>query len=293
LLDRIRQYLVVVIVLTLLGALAGTAIGTFTAPRAEMWSIVVDTEQLLPAKQLGVVAETLFRSEETYRKALTDLGLDWTPDELFARVELRSVPEARFLIVVARGDDAYSASIVSGAMARSLTGAFEQAGYPGFEILGAPQPPRVPSTASLPVFAMLGATTALLLALAGCILHARTRRPVLTLGRAVALVRPTEVASAPERWHRLGVLRRALPPRLSSDARSMIAMDLRLDGAPLDLRWPGASPGRPRRLARALGVRLDPAAPRRIVVADPCSSERDLEHPLRTNASSVALLWLA
>jgi hypothetical protein len=293
LLDRVRHYLVVVIAITILGAVGGGALGVLASPRAEMWSIVVDTQQLLPARQLGVVAETLFRSEETYRAALSDLGLGWDPDELFGAVELRSVPEARFLIVVARGDDAYSAAIVSGAMARSLAAAFEEAGYPGFEILGAPQPPRVASTASLPVFVMLGATTALLLALAGCIVHNRTRRPVVTLGGAAAILGATSVASAPARWRHLGVLRRVLPVGLSTRARAIAAADLRLEDGPVDLRWPGASPGRPTRLAAALEARIDPHAPRRVVVADPCSTERALTYPLPGNPSSVTLLWLA
>lgn len=291
--DWIRHYAVVVIVLTMLGGAAGLAWGALTTPRAEMWSIVVDTEQLLPSRQLGVVAETLFRAEETYGPALTELDLPYTPDELFDTVELRSVPESRLLIVVARADDTYTASIVSAAMARSLSEAFQESGYGGFEILGAPQPATVSSAVSLPVFAGLGAVVGLLVALGLAVLHYRARRPVLSLGVAAALLGPSDVVTVPQRWRVLGALRPLLPPSLSASATSLAIGQLHPAEAAAALRWPGAAPRRVARLSAILGLDDDPEAERTVVVADPRSRTRDLEETLGGNASTQTLLWLA
>lgn len=292
--DWFRHYAALLLLLTVLGTVGGAAWGTFTTPRAEMWSIVVDTEQLLPARQLGVVAETLFRAEETYRSAIAELREDWSPQELFDHVELRSVPESRLLIVVATADDTFTAAIVSDAMARSLSEAFEVAGYPGFETLGAPQPPAARSTVSLPVFAALGASVGLLFGAGVAIVHFRTRRPVLTIGTAEGLVGLDDVVSVPHRWRALGVLRHWLPTSLSASARGLATGRLHGDGSTVMVRWAGASPRRAARMGEILGLDVDPGGARTVVVAEPNSRSRDLsEDPTARRDPGATLLWLA
>jgi hypothetical protein len=133
----------------------------------------------------------------------------------------------------------------------------------------------------------------LLIALGMTIVHYRTRRPILSLGAATAIVEPTDVVSVPERWRALGTLRHVLPPVLSASATSFASRRLRPDDGRVALSWPGTSSRRVTRLCEALGLEIDPDAERTVIVADPRSRVRDLEDALVDNGHQLTLLWLA
>ena len=260
-------------------------------PSTEMWSIVVDSAQDVPARQLGVVGEALFRAEDTYTEAMLELGMSGDPDQLYRGVKLRSVPESRLLIVIARQDDIYRASITSDAMAQSLVHAFERSGYPGLRVLGAPQIAPVPSGLSVPAIGLMGAVLGIVLALAVAIVAYRVRRPVLSLHRAAAIVHPDAVHSVPGAGRWLGALRRRAPVSAGAALRST---GERLREAGATLLTPGQPPRDRQRLAEALGIAddtgQDPPGRSR---CDPRTRERDLGTARGSGATSVELLWIA
>ena len=293
LLGWFRHYVTVLLIVTGLGAAAGFAFGWVATPRYEMWSILIDTEHVLPAPQLGVVSETLFSAQTTYAQALATLGPSTTLGELTDAVELRPVPESRLMIIVARGNDPQRTAAMADAMAHALSDTFRNSQYPGFEILGSPQPSLVPSRGSPLLFAGLGATVALLIAFGGAIIHYRTRRPVLELQSAIALLSPTRVVAISARGRWAGALRHMVRVRLSSSARVLAVEGLQLDDTVADIKWPGSSGRRLERIANLVDVHREPDAEVIVIVVDPCSRSCDLaEVATGTDAPTVAL-WLA
>ncbi len=293
LLGWFRHYVTVLLLVTGLGAAAGFAFGWVASPRYEMWSILVDTEHVLPDRQLGVVSETLFRAQSTYAQALAMIGPTTTLGELTNAVQLLPVPESRLMIIVAHGNDPQRTSAMADAMARALSDTFRNSGYPGFEILGSPQPSLAPSRGSPPLFAGLGATVALLIAFGGAIAHYRIRRPVLELQPAMAVLSPTRVVAISARGRWAGALRHMMPVQLSSSARLRAVERLQLNDTVADIRWPSSSGRRLKRIAHLLDVHREPDAEVLVIVVDPCSRSRDLaEAAIGTDAPTIAL-WLA
>lgn len=262
--------------------------GAFALPSTEVWSIVVDSEQKVPARQLGVVAEALFRAEDTYTEAMGQLGMTGDPAPLYAIARLRAVPESRLLIVTARTNDLYTASTTSDAMAQALVHAFERSGYQGLRVLGAPQAAPITSGLTVPVLALAGAVMGMLLALGTSIVLYRVRAPVLTMDRAAGILHPTRIASIPGRARVIGALR-PHPPSLSPTA-TRIAGGIIGQGAWIDT--PGMSEPQRQRLEATLAITIGEGEERRIVVADPRTSERDLRVAVAAG-TPAELLWIS
>ncbi|MGZ4131448.1 MAG: hypothetical protein ACXVWF_00240 [Actinomycetota bacterium] len=288
----IRHYAVVIALFVVGCVVLSLTWGALTLPKAEVWSIVVDTEQVLPSRQLGVVAEALFRAETTYQAALPAAGMTES-SQLYGTVQLLSVPESRILIIVAKSNDPYEAQRAADAMARALAQAFDQAGYPGFKVLGSPQPAPVSSTISTPVLAMLGALVGLLLGLAVTILTYRAKRPVIAMQRAAEFVRPQTVLSAPGRRRWLGALR-THPPGLTKAGAGVLGAGLPTQADGLRVIAPGFDQLHREALVGQLGL-TEHDEGRPLVVCDPKTREDDLLRMmlgLADDDEPPILLWL-
>ncbi len=288
----IRHYTTVIVLFVLGTVILALTWGALTLPKTEVWSIVVDTQQVLPSRQLGVVAEALFRAETTYRIALPEVGMT-DPNELYKTVQLMSVPESRILIIVAKGSDPYQASRAADAMARALAQAFDQAGYPGFTVLGSPQPAPIPSTISTPVLALLGALVGLLLGLGTTILIYRAKHPLIAMQRAAEFVGPQTVFSAPGRRRWLGALR-THPPGLTRAGVGVIQATIPPDAEGFRIVTPGLDERRREELLRELGV-SEHEEGRPLLVCDPKTREDDLLRAMLGRADDdgpPTLLWL-
>jgi hypothetical protein len=296
LLDWLRHYGIVLLLVTALGAAGAGAAWWFATPRYEMWTIAADTSSDLPDRQVGVVAQTLFQDKNTYVDAdgrLHTNGLNVSGNELFDSLQLRSVPDSRLMIVVARGDDAARTAAISEAMANALSAAFERSNYPALQILGPAQPAPVESAGSLSLFVILGALAAFLLAFGLSIAHYRTRRPVLAFGTMMALLSPTKVVAVSARRRWLGALRHVAPVSLSRPAMFDASQGLHAAGRVGSMRWPGASSRRLERVMDVVGVRIDPAATMTVIVAEPASPSRELAEAASFDpVGTTTLLWL-
>jgi hypothetical protein len=296
LLDWLRHYGIVLLLVTVLGAAGAGAAWWFATPRYEMWTIVADTGSELPDRQVGVVAQTLFQDKNTYAFAdgrLSSEGRNVSLNELFGSLQLRSVPDSRLMIVVARGDDADRTAAISKSMAEALSDAFQRSKYPALSVLGLPQPAPVESAGSISLFVILGALAAFLLAFGVSIAHYRTRRPVLSFGSMMALVSPTRVVAVPARRRWLGALRHITPVSLSRPAMFDASQGLHSAGRIGSMRWPGGSSRRLERLMDVVGLRIDPAATMTVVVAEPASPSRELAEAASIDpVGTTTVLWL-
>lgn len=300
LLDWLHHYGIILLLVTVLGAAGAAAAWRFATPRYEMWTIAADTGSSLPDRQVGVVAQTLFQDKNTYADADTQLGAikppvtpPVTPTEFQDSVELRSVPDSRLMIVVARGDDLARTAAISTAMAQALSNAFQSSTGASLTIYGNAQSAPVETSGSLRLFAILGATAAFLLALGFSIAHYRTRRPVLEFGAMMELLSPPAVIAVSARRRRLGVLRHLAPVGLSREAMFDAAQRLRAAGRVGSMQWPGASNRRLARIMELVGVHIDPAATMTVIVAEPCSPSRELSEAASLDPMGrTTVLWL-
>ncbi|MEX0984531.1 MAG: hypothetical protein WD096_05730 [Actinomycetota bacterium] len=288
LVDWLAHYAALMLIIIVVITAGATAWAAFVLPSREMWTIVVDSTQDVPARELGVVGEALFQAEATSTEAMAALGLTGGPEQLYRFVQLRAVPESRLLIVVARTDDLYTASSATDAMAQALVHAFERSGYTGMRVLGAPQPAPVASGLSVGVVALAAVVMGVILAFGIAIVSYRMRRPVLTMERATALVDPLAVASIPGTARALGSLRRR-PPRISRGSLRLAAPF----GDGTRLQAPGFSERDRRKLARSLGVPARSEGARAVIACDAATRERDLRAVTSKNASPLELLWIA
>jgi hypothetical protein len=286
-----RHYGVVIALFVVGCVIMAMTWGALTLPKNVVWSIVVDKDQVLPARQLGVVAEALFRAESTYRTALPEVGMT-DPNQLYDTVRLIAVPESRILIVEAKSNDAYQANRAADAMARSLAQAFDQAGYPDFTVLGSPQPAPIQSTISTPTLAMLGALLGLLAGAGVAVLTYRAKRPVIAMQRTAEFVRPESVIAAPGRRRWLGALR-AHPPGLTPAGVAVAVAGLPAEDG-LRFFAPGLDDVRRLALVRELGL-VEQDQGRAVVVCDPKTREDDLLRTmlgLAEDGRPPVLLWL-
>jgi hypothetical protein len=287
-----RHYAVVIALFVVGCVIMALTWGALTLPKNVVWSIVVDKDQVLPSRQLGVVAEALFRAEGTYQPALPEVGMT-DPNQLYKTVQLISVPESRILIVEARGNDYYQASRTADAMARSLAQAFDTAGYPDFIVLGSPQPAPIQSTISTPTLAMLGALLGLLVGAGVAVLTYRAKRPVIAMQRTAEFVRPEAVIAAPSRRQWLGALR-AHPPGLTPAGAAVVAAGLPADPDGLRIFTPGIDGRRRQALVRETG-HSEQGEGQAVVVCDPKTREDDLLLTmlgLEEDGRPPLLLWL-
>jgi hypothetical protein len=151
----------------------------------------------------------------------------------------------------------------------------------------------VETSGSLSLYVILGAITYFLLALGFSVAHYRSHRPVLEFGAMMQILAPNTVVgvSARRRW--LGVLRHIAPVGLSEASRKEVAQ--RLDGGGIvgTMRWPGATRRRQARLMKLVGIALDPAVKKTLIVTEPCSRSRDLSQAaLIDPVGTTTVLWL-
>lgn len=286
--DWLAHYAARMLLIAVVITVAATAWAALAVPRTEMWSIVVDSEQDVPARQLGVVGEALFQAEDTYAQAIGELGLT-DAQALYDVVTLRSVPESRLLLVVARADDVYTASTTSATMARALVDAFERSGYPGLRILGAPQPAPTPSGLSVGAIALIAAVTGIVVAFAAAIVDFRVRRPVLTLHRAAAIIRPEAIGTLPSGGRLLGSLRHRSVP---SAAPAGSHLETLLDPEGSTLVAPGMSEADRGRLAALLGISQGHDGGGALIACEPGTRERDLDLLRTLPIPARRLLWI-
>jgi hypothetical protein len=288
--EWLRHYLAPVVLFIAVGASLAAVWGVLQLRGTEMWSIVVDTQQALPARQLGVVAETLFRAESTYQRAMSELRMEGPPSDLYDIVELKAVPDSRLLIVTAHSHDRDRATQAADAMAKSLAQALDEAGYANFEVLGTPQPAPVSSNISVPVLVMIGAVFGTMIGLAVVTLVYRGRRPVLALRRAAVLVGPAHIVSMPGRARFLGMLR-TRPPQLTIAARQVATTQLAaLDRA--SLVAPGVRAGRSAELAANVGLPEGTDGLHVVIACDPSTTETSLLVTMAQLSAPPTLLWV-
>lgn len=207
----LRHYLTVLILVPILGAAGAYLYTEANSQSAQAWSIVVETQTRIQARQLGPVAETVFRSSAVYRPVFDELGIVEAPPRFFDdHAELRPVPQTGALIVVGKAATLDRAETISNAMARSLVAVFNARVGGGFQVFSSAQPAPVSTSLSRSVAVVLGGAVGLWLALALAVLHYRSRRPVLTLERALSLTGAAIVRIVPgASWARPSVLARA------------------------------------------------------------------------------------
>jgi hypothetical protein len=208
--DWIRHYASLVLLLTVAGVIAALGFTRIVPPREEAWTILVESPNAsITPRQLGPVANAIFRSPAVYGPVMRQLRLNESPSLFLGRsVDLLPIPDSRFLIVVGRSSDPKMAERISGAMAASLLKAFKDRGISELTTFDRPHPATVRSGLQTPLAAALGGVIGMWLGLGLSLLHYRFRRPVLSFRRALALA-GTEWAAVvpgrPARW--LGVLR--------------------------------------------------------------------------------------
>lgn len=295
LLDWLRHYGIVLILVTFVGAAYSGAIWLAT-PRYEMWTTVADTRSNLPDRQVGVVGQTLFQSQDTLTTALADPAWNGQPasqNQVVDATELRSVPDSRLMIVVARGADLARTTAMSESMANALSTQFESTERAPLTIFGRPQRAPVETSGSLSLFVILGSITAFLLAFGFSITHYRIHRPVLEFGAMMGLLAPNTVVAVSARRRWLGVLRHITPLGLSQSAKQDVARRLGAEGVVGSMKWPGASRRRQARLMKLVGIGLDPAAKEYLIVTEPCSRSRDLSQAALVDpVGTSTVLWL-
>jgi hypothetical protein len=197
----LAHYVPSILLLALAGAVAAAAYLDVKPVQHEGWSIVIETNNEIPALQLGNVAEAVFLTQKVYGPAMRALHMKESPFAFLKNtVELRPVPGTNSLIVVGRAADVRTAERISSAMADSLINAFaDRTPKARFVRFGSAQPAPV-STRLSPAFGVsLGAAIGLWLGLALAVIHYRWRKPALTLSSAVSALDPYLVTSIARR----------------------------------------------------------------------------------------------
>jgi len=288
--DWVRYYAFMVVVLTAFG-LVGSALWAQVDPRVhEAWTVIVQTDPTVPARQLDTVSVVIFNSPAVYETAMEELGIRGDRESFQEEnIELRPVPDSGALIVAGRAAVPERAEEISLVTARALIDALESRseldllGPPGspqppalsrnrfelalFKPLGEPQPVAVTGSLSPVLRTALGGLTGLLLGLIFAILHYRAKRPVMSLQRALSISDADQVMLVGER--RTGWLR--LPA------------------------WPGSTLHT--KLSEGVRWRVEPSY---VVVADAATGEEEIELArFRASASAgfsqgggVGLLWI-
>jgi hypothetical protein len=250
--DWARHYGALIVLSTIVGLFGGLGASTLLRV-SEASTLIVDRSGTVTSRELGSVAEAVFRSDAAVSPAMEALGIDSTPERfLEENVELRPVPDSRILIVVGRGPNARRAEATSSAMSQSLITALAAAGLEGFTILSAGTSPgslsRVTATA-------LGGLVGLWFGLGTAIVWYRIRRPVLSLRRALDIHSSAHVTILDGRASWSGALRRTSRPRKRGRNEQTLAHLIGSEGVPAIV-----VPGSSRRAKEAVTRRLDRAS---------------------------------
>lgn len=243
-----------------LGVLGSSLYVRLTPRTVEAWSILVGSGNEPSPRQLGAVAEAIFRTPAVYGPAMRDLGIQESPQRFLAdNVDVDPVVQTPALIVVGRAHTLANAEAFSQAMAISLVRAF-QASFKAstFNILGGPQLAPIRSGPSPSIVLILGGVIGLWLSVAMAVLHYRARRPVLGLERAAAgsgshglMV----IDGWPQQW--LGILRGTPRYRDSPRNRWLLSHSLINQGSYRTVVFPGATGRAAKEFSRLLGAQVD------------------------------------
>jgi hypothetical protein len=203
----VRYYAGVLVLFTLFGLALAAVYRVVGRPYAEAWSVVIQTEERIPALQLGFVSQSVFRSASVYRPVMRELEIDTSPERFFdEQAELRPVAETDALIVIGRAPTEVEAERVSARLTEALIEVFKERDLSTLEPFGRAVP--IPEDISDPVALAIGGTGGFWLGLGASLIHYRLRRPVLDLHRAAAITAPQRVTLLDGPWPRwLGALR--------------------------------------------------------------------------------------
>ena len=313
----LRYYIGLVGAVVLLGVgAAGLYLGV-AGNEFEAWSTVVEDGFRIPPRQVGAVAEAIFRSEAVYGPAMASLGIEEDPRSfLSTSADIRPVPETNVVIIIGRAEESQRAEEISAAMADSFVEAVEaRIEVSNFTVFDEARTVPVRGEVTVPVGLSVGGASAFWLGLGAAFLHYRLKRPVLAVERARRIVGTTRVTSLDGSWPKwLGIFRPKLTWLPSKSNGQKLAL-LASDGAqPPVVEVPGAGEYKLQFLARQLpdgwllqgfhpvpedfASRVD--APT-IVIANAGTTEVDLEQAASFGAGeatdepklhSVELLWV-
>jgi len=186
-----RHYAPLVLASVVAGLVGAGAYLTLIPAHREAWTIVVETNDKIPALQLAQVSEAIFRSKAVYGPALRSLQVhESSQSYLAAHTDIQPVPNSNTLIVVGRAATLPEAETISTVFSRSLVRAFASRQGAEFSVFSGAQPGALPTRIGLSTGIALGAFIGLWLGLAAAAIHFKWRRPVMTLASAGDLLRP-------------------------------------------------------------------------------------------------------
>jgi hypothetical protein len=251
----LRYYVILVGAFVLLGVGAAALYLGLGRNEFEAWSTVVEDGFRIPPRQVGAVAEAIFRSEAVYGPAMASLGIEESPRSfLTSSADIRPVPETNVVIIIGRAEDSQRAREISAAMADSFVEAIgTRIEISNFTVFDEARTVPVRGEVSVPVGLSIGGASALWLALGAALLHYRLKRPVLAVDRAQRIVGATRVTSLDGSWPKwLGIFRPKLTWQPSQSNGLKLAL-LASDNAPPPLvSAPGESDYKLQFLARRL-----------------------------------------
>ncbi len=298
----LRHYLAMILLLTAIGAAGGWIYTKVVPARQEAWTIVLETGEAIGPLQLGAVAQAVFNSANTYAPVLNAYRPGVSPQQFLGRdVQLLPIPGSNAMIVIGRAGSFDEASRMSSAMATSMVRTFASKGFPKFTTF-APQHPTGTTHSSEATIVLISAAVGLWVGVGAAVIHYRTRRPVLALGRAVSVTEPQRVV----------ILRRRASLRRSRRSEWRDNNEARLSlgrmaaghggGAVPEIVAPGASVRTQRRLSKRFRAALAIDRPRgpgepgwTVFVCGPSTGEFDLSDARRVtqpDATTVDLIWV-
>lgn len=223
--DWMRQYAALVVLATVLGVTAGIVYERVAPREHEAWVIMVEKTGGIQPRTLGPSLELIFRSAPVWGRVMDALDIPGSPASfLDDDVELRPVPDAPVMMVVGRAAEPERASEIARRMALSLQAAVRDTGFAGLTIFGDPR--AVPVATGFADPPLLAAGGALWIGVGLALIHYRLRRPVLSMGSALAVSGADDVlvvrggrrwlgvfrrmSARPRRWREVGSLRTVL-----------------------------------------------------------------------------------
>lgn len=208
--DWVRHYAVLVGCLVLVGLGAGLLYLVLASRNYEVSTLVVETGRRLSPRQLSLVSQAAFRSPAVYGPTMEKVGTDQSPQEFLEEsADLRPIPDTNTLMIIGRANSVARARQISEIAARSfVTVADEGTGLTDFVLFGESRGVSLRPGIGPSVTFALGASAAFWFGLALSVIHYRWRRPVLSLGRALAISGADHVTLVKGKGAWLGVLRR-------------------------------------------------------------------------------------
>jgi|GEM_PF-6592021 len=204
-----RYYASCLLLFIVLGSLGGVLFVMLSPERVAASTVVVQRGESITTRQLGPVAETVFRSEAVSGSVAEQLHLPRASAPLDGWAEIIPVPDAPTIIVLGRAARRSDANLISKTTATALVDALnQQVDGEEFLVFSGPQPSFLPHGLSPAVAVLVGAIAGFWLGLSYAVFHYRWKRPVLTLARALALSGAAQLAIVDRRgWSWLGYLR--------------------------------------------------------------------------------------